>query len=149
MSSIERAICLAVLRVCRDFRVTRAGGSLRLEDMESAWRLTGLRALDLRAGISRLQRDGVLQLTAHPVAADNTVALLPAGEARLRSVRGAMWSGLEALGSAIGLRAYARRRGSGALFREIRRGDRSLPPRSGSVESDPEGGGVQIDPIRG
>lgn len=149
MSSIDRAIYLAVLKVFRDFRVNRVGGSLELADLQTAWSASGLRALDLSAGLASLECDGVLRLDTSPAFAAARVTLLAVGESRLRGVRGAIWSGLEALGGASALRMYVRRRGSSALFRGIRRTDAPLPTLSGPVASDPDRVGVTFDPVRG
>lgn len=148
MYTIDRAICLAVLRVFRGMRVTRSGGSVRLDDMQTAWPSTGLRAHDLGAGIAWLQQGGFVRMAVHPPGTEKMVTLLPAGESRLRSAPGVVWGWLEDLGSALALRAYARRRGSSVMFRGFRSTDPSSPAMSGPAHAGPDMQATRLEQVR-
>lgn len=120
VSVIDSAICTAVLRVFRDFRVSHAGGSLFLADMQDAWRTTGLRTHDLADGIALLEEAGCLRAETHGPQGEMLITLLPAGALRLVSFPCSLRGWLEELGSAIALHSLAHRSRGSAYIRTLR-----------------------------
>lgn len=107
MKVTPEVIATAVMRIYRNYLVTRSGGRLSIAFLEEEWKKTRLRSGDLADGIALLERQGCLHIEQDETGRYPT--LTEAGARRISDLPRAGWDWFRKLYAVFDL-GYADRR---------------------------------------